>query len=174
MRNLILLTLAFVSTFTFAEQICRQSSPLTKPNAAMRIAGDGTVIDAANKLQWQRCPLGMSGADCQGQAQRLTHMAALDKVLSLNRSGYAGHHDWRLPTPRELTTLVSHACVNPAIDLALFPNTPVIWYWTSSSEGGGGWASWYVDFAIGQTGLDDKNLPNAVRLVRSLGDDIKP
>lgn len=164
----LLFAVLVLPTSTMAAQICRTDTPQSPPSSAFTIASDGTVTDQANRLQWQRCPLGLDGPRCEGQIRLLSWMAAHDAVARLNRDGFAGHHDWRLPSKQELVALVTPHCVNPAIDLNTFPNTPASWFWTASSEDGGSHAAWYVNFAVGQSSIDDRNLPNAVRLVRTL------
>lgn len=128
--------------------------------------GAQIVIDQRTGLQWQRCPIGQSGAQCEkGEAQRLNAHQAHDQVFVINRHGLAGFKDWRLPTREELQTLLSPRCVDPAIDLRAFPHTPPLWFWSASGEGDQ-YAAWYVDFKTGFVDQDDRNLPNAVRLVR--------
>ncbi|MBQ1784753.1 MAG: DUF1566 domain-containing protein [Gammaproteobacteria bacterium] len=164
----LLLAVLVLPTSTMAAQICRTDTTQTTLSSAFTIASDGTVTDHANQLQWQRCPLGLEGDRCEGKIRLFSWMAAHDAVARLNRDGVAGHHDWRLPSKQELATLVTPHCVNPAIDLNTFPNTPSAWFWTASSEDGGTHAAWYVNFDVGQSHIDDRNLPNAVRLVRTL------
>ena len=164
----LLFAVLVLPTSTMAAQICRTDTAVTGDRIPVAIGGDGTVTDPAHQLQWQRCPLGLDGPRCEGKIRLLSWMAAHDALARLNRDGYAGHHDWRLPEPQELATLVTPHCVNPAIDLNTFPNTPASWFWTASRDDGGTHAAWYVNFAVGQSNIDDRNLPNAVRLVRTL------
>lgn len=148
-----------------ATQICRKQR---SPAPAMQIRNDGTVIDPRTGLQWQRCALGLEGKQCErGEALRLSVMKAQDRIYRLNQTGLAGHKDWRLPSIAELETLVSRDCVNPAIDLGPFPNTPALWFWTSSHEEGDTSSARYIDFRTGFTDEDDRNLQNPIRLVRT-------
>lgn len=147
-------------------QICRQARDW-RAERSFSVRADGTVIDARAGLQWQRCALGQRGRDCRGEPQRLSAMQAHDQVHEINRQGFAGHKDWRLPSRAELEALVSPNCVRPAISLRSFPNTPATPFWPHTEPGPEGQAE-YVDFESGFTGRDDRNLPNAVRLVRSL------
>ena len=147
-----------------AEQICRRT---TTPSAMQKKA-DGTVIDPRTSLQWQACAYGAEGTHCEkGAEQRLSLMQAQDLVYRINQKGFNGHRDWRLPTVKELETLVSRDCVNPAIDLKLFPNTPGLWFWTASQEAGDQSSAWYVNFRSGFPEQDDRNLANPIRLVRT-------
>ena len=144
-------------------QICRSGD--FEP-VKLELATDQTVLDRQARLQWQRCPQGMSGTQCElGQLERSNIRQAASLVSQANRQGHAGKRDWRLPTVAELSRLVSKKCLNPAIDLKIFPNSPAVEFWGSDSDGA---QSGYVDFKDGHVGLDDENLPNAVRLVRDL------
>lgn len=161
--TLFLLALAFSAQ---AGQICRKS---TVPASAQRTGPNGTVVDSRTGLQWQRCALGLEGAQCErGEAQRFSVMKAEDQIYRINQAGLSGHKDWRLPTITELETLVSRDCVNPAIDLMHFPNTPGLWFWTSSHDPGDTSSSRYIDFRTGFADEDDRNLQNPIRLVRTL------
>ena len=60
--------------------------------------------------------------------------AALESIRGLNRSGFLGHNDWKLPNRRELFSLMSHDTINPSLP-AGHPFTGVFngYYWTSST-----------------------------------------
>ncbi len=151
------------------QQICRQNEKQAPVPPRWKTGDSGTVIDQQLGLQWQLCPLGQLGPDCgQGQWTPLSQMQARDRLYRLNEQGLAGYHDWRLPTLAELESLRRDGCVAPSIDLRVFPNTPAVWFWSQSHDQGDDYAAWYLDFASGFTGSDDKNLGNAIRLVRSL------
>ena len=162
------ITFLFISSPLAAQepQICRQAKDW-RAERSFGVRSDSTVIDVRAGLQWQRCALGQRGPDCRGEPQRLSALQARDQVFVINRQGLAGHKDWRLPTRAELETLVSPNCVRPAISLRSFPNTPAIPFWPHTEPGPEGHAD-NVDFESGFIGKDDRNLPNAVRLVRSI------
>ncbi len=150
------------------QQICRQEEKSAAIASRWKTDDSGTVIDQQLGLQWQRCALGQNGPDCsQGQWTPLSQMQARDRLYRLNEQGVAGYHDWRLPTLAELESLRRDGCVAPSIDLRVFPNTPAVWFWSQSHDQGDDYAAWYLDFASGFTGSDDKNLGNAIRLVRT-------
>lgn len=67
--------------------------------------------------------------------------------------------DWRLPSVRELATLVDEADVAPSIDEATFPNTHYgarsnNWYWASHRQRNSSSASWGLNFDDGFTGFN--------------------
>ena len=64
--------------------------------------------------------------------------------------GMCGHSDWRMPTSRELLSLVRLDAI-PTIDSSYFPNTFVGGFWSSSPVAGRSDKSWFVDFNAGYT-----------------------
>jgi hypothetical protein len=126
--------------------------------------GDGTVTDQNTGLMWQKVPSsrGFSWKDALAYAENCTH---------------AGHDDWRLPTVKELQSIVDYSGVFPAVD-SRFKCTAITnesgqvdfpYYWTStsaqfSSHRPGYYYAWYVAFgyAVGQEG-NDRHGAGAVR-----------
>jgi hypothetical protein len=74
---------------------------------------------------------------------------------------------WRLPTHKELYTLVEKACRNPAINTVWFPATRANFYWSASPLSDDDSFAWGVDFSDGNGGYDAKVGAYSVRLVRS-------
>jgi len=78
----------------------------------------------------------------------------------------AGYSDWRLPNFKELQSIIERQCLDPAINLAVFPNTPSWKFWSASPSSGGG--AWNVAFNYGFAGNYDRTSHYVfVRLVRS-------
>ena len=83
---------------------------------------------------------------------------------------------WRLPTLRELLSIVDYGRSSPAIDTGYFPNTtfspytdpdnPAI-YWTADEYKPSTVLAWTVDFYTGLTDAWNKTLSLPVHLVRS-------
>jgi hypothetical protein len=70
-----------------------------------------------------------------------------------------GGHTWRLPSIRELATLVDEAQVAPSINRTMFPNTKYgsksnNWYWASHQAAGSTTAAWAINFDDGFTGFN--------------------
>jgi len=70
-----------------------------------------------------------------------------------------GGHTWRLPSIRELATLVDEAQVAPSINRTMFPNTKYgsksnNWYWASHQAAGSTTAAWALNFDDGFTGFN--------------------
>jgi hypothetical protein len=95
--------------------------------------------------------------------------AFTDFLDDLNSTGFAGQHDWRLPTIFELNSIVStdaFACAAPCtIDPLFSPSKPTR-YWSSSTSQDAAEAAWYMLFTGGHTLAQSKALPNFVRAVR--------
>ena len=155
---------------TAQAQTCKpESIPASTPNSQLQDNGDGTITDTKTGLIWKRCLEGQSGSDCaSGSAEAFTWQQALQRAQTVNSSGgFAGASDWRLPTIKELSSLVEHQCVDPAINLTRFPNASNHWLWSSSAEAGGTVRAWVVNFNYGYTYLNYENGDYRLRLVRS-------
>lgn len=122
-------------------QTCKFDSIVrSTPPGTFRDNGDGTVTDTRYGLIWKRCVEGQTwnGSTCTGTAASYTWGQAL--ALADNAT-FVGRSDWRLPNLKELTSIVEEACYDPAIDLAVFPNTQSEWFWSASPD------AYYADYA---------------------------
>lgn len=102
--------------------------------AALSVSPDGTlVVDARARLAWARCVEGMhwDGSTCAGSPRLLGLTEA--KALAKQRWQAEGVR-WRLPRVNELRRLVNRNAKPPAVDVALFPNAPTEWHWTSTAS----------------------------------------
>jgi hypothetical protein len=114
----------------------------------------GVVVDRVTGLVWQRnlTEKFYTFRDAERQCDGL--------VL-------AGHRDWRLPSRIELVSLLDTTRIQPSIDMAAFPSTPIDWFWTSSLAADNPSAAWYVYFYFGYPKTDDMTNSFSVRCVRS-------
>jgi hypothetical protein len=120
--------------------------------------GDGTVTDSATGLMWQQ---GTSAA-------KMHWREALEYAEGLTLADY---DDWRLPTLKELGSIVDYSSfrpsIDPAIDMALFPETVLDSSYFSSTTGAPYRSSaWCVDFLRGYRYWLSKDLSHPVRAVR--------
>ena len=130
--------------------------------------GDGTITDQATGLMWAQADSG-SGMEWE---QALAH------AQTRNAARFLGHSDWRLPSSKELQSLVNYTRPPGATDPANIgpANDPLFkcsgmnnesgaadypWYWTSTTNPGVPGATiydtaWYVAFgrAVGSDGKD--------------------
>ena len=90
-----------------------------------------------------------------------------------NAVGRCGFSDgWRLPTRRELLSIVHNDVAEPAIDTAYFPATNGTLrnhYWSNDTYALFPICAWGVYFDVGSTVAFNKTFPGGVRLVRSGG-----
>ncbi len=75
----------------------------------------------------------------------------LQIVDELNRDGFLGRNDWRMPNRRELRSLIWHSARKPALP----PDHPfrglqLTWYWTSTSSAMYPRYAWYVHLEGGR------------------------
>ncbi len=117
---------------------------------------EAVVIDRATGLMWQQ----------SASVQPMLFRHALAWVENLNKSGYAGFHDWRMPTLAEAMTLMEQTPNESGLFLdPIFDVTQRAWMWTS--ERGQEDLAWYVNFNYGYNQLNrTKSTHNTVRAVR--------
>jgi hypothetical protein len=74
---------------------------------------------------------------------------------------------WRVPTMKELLTLVDRGRYNPATDTRYFPD-PAYEYWSSSSLARDTTQGWSIELGGGSSSPNPKNLQFRVRCVMDL------
>lgn len=123
-------------------------------------AGGQDVHDRSTGLTWRRCAEGMhwTGSGCAGEPQTFTQIEAAEHA--------AQQAGWRLPTARELHTLVDGARSHPAIDTQAFPDTPPTWFWSASQANSRITHAWLVHFGEGRANMALKLNHMPARLVR--------
>lgn len=87
-------------------------------------------------------------------------------AAAVNAGGLCGATGWRLPTRKELCSIVDSSRYNPAIDTTYFPNTPSSVFWSSSPYANYSNFAWGFFFYHGYAYYGSKNSSNAFRLVR--------
>ena len=95
-----------------------------------------SVTDTATGLIWERAP----AATKYNPAQAANYCAYLVTPDS---------DAWRLPSMKEIQTLVDESRASPAIDLTAFPGAHSDWVWTGTFMAGTS-TTWAVDFVRGE------------------------
>jgi len=133
--------------------------------------GNGTITDNATGLVWQKCNAGqvLGTGDCRGTGTNLNNYGSLrdkyDNAVSYcDALTFAGSSNWRLPTIKELSTLLDAGKNNPAIDTVYFLETALSPY-VSSTASVSTTNAWEVNFAQGIVRTDSKTLNKYVRCV---------
>ncbi len=108
---------------------------------------DGTITDNETGLTWSK----------EALAKDVTH----DEAIKALDDG------WRLPTIKELFSLVDHTRETPAIDVEAFPDTESNWYWSSTPTAWNDAAVWVAPFSLGLVGSLLRNDLACVRAVRA-------
>lgn len=115
------------------------------------VAGAGLVTDLRTGLTWQQTP----------DMAFYTWMEASTYCRSFSVGLSSG---FRLPSLKEMLTLVDPTRVAPALDIMMFPNTPPEWFWTASDRSPMGPAA--VSFDTGATSFFAATDSLRVRCVR--------
>ena len=114
---------------------------------------NGTITDKTNGLMWMK-----ETSDSQ--------MSLEDALAYCESLTIAGYSDWRLPTIKELQSLVDYGRKDPAIDTRFFPDTSSSGYWSSTTRHVYISNAWRVNFLSGSVSWDGKSDFFYVRAVR--------
>jgi len=142
------------------------ASPLAAANQVAPTANEWACTkDNHTKLIWSL----QGGADNWNNATNsLNGEAAANHALAANTAIRCGFNTgWRLPTRRELLSIVHNGISNPSIDTNYFPGTLRNFYWSTDTYAPIPVKAWLVNFVHGGTQANDKIDSIQVRLVRS-------
>ena len=114
------------------------------------------VIDRETGLMWQQA----------ASSQQMVYRLAMEWINSLNKRGFAGFNDWRLPTLEEAMTLMEQSPNHEGVYIdPIFNSKQRSWMWTA--DRGEADSAWYVNFNYGYSKLNRiKSGNNHVRAVR--------
>ncbi len=108
------------------------------------------AVDTETGLEWSKTLL--KGKNCT-QAEAEEACKALGK-------------GWRLPTIKELFSIVDHTKYAPAVDKAVFKDTKSDYYWSSTPVAASPDCAWVVSFSNGNVYFYGGDLSACVRAVR--------
>jgi hypothetical protein len=130
---------------------------------------DGSIHDGSKTFTWCDTNPATNSGD-QGTCGTGTGDAATDTeafIKALNTAGFGGYSDWRMPTRKELRSIVDWGRSNPSINTTYFPNTTASGYWSSTTYVSYTYHAWYLHFLNGNDLYKYKYDLNYVRAVRS-------
>lgn len=146
------------------------------PNPRFTDNANGTVTDNLTGLMWMKNANVRS--DCAGTAELPVNWAtALASAAACNAgAGYAGQTDWRLPSNREMLSLIHYGFTGPAVPNTAgtgkwtagnpFSDLQLGWYWTSTTFVATPSSAWVVYMSDGEVDLAAKTFVHNVWLVR--------
>lgn len=122
--TIVALLIGTITNSSVAQTCIPDAEPVT-PSSRFILQGS-EVIDQRTGLIWQRCSVGQSWnaatQSCDGEPLSRNWKDTLDQVPQ----------GWRVPNIRELNSITEFTCSRPAINLAVFPDTPLEFYWSST------------------------------------------
>jgi len=124
------------------------------------IKGDIVVVDNATGLMWHQ----------NGSDDYMRYKNAKKWLKKLNKSGYAGYRDWRLPTVDEAASLLESSKKNGNLYIDPVFSKKQLWIWTGDEieDKDGSEAAWYVRFIYGHVSRSYFSYYSYVRPVRSM------
>lgn len=123
---------------------------------------NGTITDNYTGLIWKKCSQGVSGNDCKYGSPSLREWAkARVECENLN---FAGKKGWRIPTLKELQSIVDTGTFDPAINKKFFVGSSYP-YWTLTSPAEYPVSKFTVVFSDGVTYYKDAGNFAATRCV---------
>ena len=117
---------------------------------------DSVVTDKKNAIYWQ------DNLSSQKSSEDWE-----DAVLYCSKLVLDGRSDWRLPTFRELFSIVDFTRSNPAIN-PVFVYVDEGAYWTSTDFSPTPARAWTIDFRTGKTYYNYKTTNHTVRCVKNI------
>ena len=131
---------------------------------------DGGLQDVNQTYSWYQPGMningGFPGYRDRGQCQ-LALCDTLAYIAAVNNLKPCGLPTWRLPTRKELRSLVDYSIPypGPSINKKFFPNTKNQFYWSSTPNANDSLAAWGIGFSFGYDYAYFKSDHGYIRLV---------
>ena len=126
---------------------------------------DSSIHRASNLYNWG----GVSAAGREHSQRQGRYNDGWNSLVNgSNSSSFCGRTDWRVPTVKELGSIIRRR-TSPVIDQGYFPNTDLRVFWSSTADVADTAHALAVDFNTSTYDYDivslDRSVPNRVRLV---------
>ncbi len=147
--------------------------------------GDGTITDLNTGLMWEKKSLDGGLHDSEnaywwsGDGAQETIWDWLDDINTEGGTGFAGHSDWRIPSVRELESVIDYEHAFPSVG-PVFNNGCIVGctvttcsciegssYWSSTTAADTPADAFVVEFGSPFVGVVTKAIPLMVRAVRA-------
>jgi hypothetical protein len=115
--------------------------------------GNGTITDNVTGLMWQK------------QNERYNWDDAVNFCENLTLADYS---DWRLPSKKELMTILDYGTYSPSLNQTFFPDYGISYYWTSNIHAYDPFNAWMVWVLYGTALYDSKGFNHEVRCIRGV------
>lgn len=147
---------------------CDSTIQANTPTERFVIQADSMIIDTATGLMWKRCAEGFQwdGASCQQDSATAAEYSWQDALAHGADHQFANYDDWRLPNKLELASIVEYSCFEPAINVDVFPNTPINSFWSNTPNNFNVSFAWAINFELGEHTTTSRANLFGVRLVR--------
>ena len=124
MPNLRSAALCFILTLISSYLYASDSRYMTKEHI---------IVDLERQIEWLRCSVGQrwNGSKCSGNIVNLS-LDIVPEAIKLANEQLGGK--WRLPSKKELSSIVCKECPSPKINKEIFPNTDNAPYWTGDKS----------------------------------------
>ena len=122
------------------------------------------VYDSITGLTWE---IKTTDGTIQDQSRRMSWYDLTTRYSDiLNTNQFGGYSDWRIPTIRELHSIVNLNQTQPALHQSYFPHTISDNYWSSSSQSDDIGQAWCIHFSNGNDNNQSKATAHYIRAVR--------